>query len=109
MLYDLGEDNYADAFDLFADQCEFYLNGYINGFPFPAGSALLVCLGVGFVIALITVLIMKAQLKSVRQQREADNYIRPGSMQLTIRKDLFLYRDLYLEMTPVHQHQESVR
>ena len=94
MLYDLGEDNYADAFELFADQCEFYLDGYINGYPFPTGFALLICFGIGFVIALISVMVMKAQLKSVRQQREADNYIKSGSMQVTLRKDLFLYRDL---------------
>ena len=45
----------------------------------------------GFVVALIITLVMKSKLKSVRSQRTAANYQRPGSMQLTHSSDLFLY------------------
>lgn len=45
----------------------------------------------GFVVALIITLVMKSKLKSVRSQRAAANYERPGSMHLTCSRDLYLY------------------
>jgi uncharacterized protein len=57
-------------------------------------KTLLICAGVGLVIGLIVVLILKGQLKSVRRQNQANAYIRPGSMQVTVARDLFLYRNV---------------
>jgi len=91
---DLSDGDYADAFDIFIDQCEYYLDGHINGFPFRFGFNLLVCFGVAFVAALISVLVMKGQLKSVRKQDQAHVYVTPGSMKLTLRSDLYLYRNV---------------
>lgn len=91
---DLSDGNYAEAFDIFADQCEYYLNGYLNGFPFDAGATLLTCLIVGLVVGLIVVLIMRGQLKSVRAQTGANVYVKPGSMQVAVRNDIFLYRQV---------------
>ena len=100
IVSDLSDGYYADAFDGFAAQCAYYLDGHINGFPFDFGKHLLIALVVGLVIGLIVVLILKGQLKSVHRQNQADVYMKPGSMQLTIRRDLFLYRHVTRRKKP---------
>ena len=91
---DLSAGNYADAFLAFANECNYYLDGYINGFPFDFSATLIFSLVVGLIVGFVTVTIMKAQLKSVRQQSGAKSYVKPGSMQVTVHKDLFLYRNI---------------
>ena len=91
---DLSDGNYADAFDTFADKCEYYLDGHINGFPFNTGKNLLICLGIGLVVALIVTGIWKAQLKSVRKQSAANAYVKAGTMQITQSGDFFMYRNV---------------
>lgn len=91
---DLSDGNYADAFDTFADKCEYYLDGHINGFPFNTGKNLLICLGIGLVVALIVTGIWKNQLKSVRKQSAANVYVKAGTMQITQSGDFFMYRNV---------------
>ena len=91
---DLRGGNYADAFDAFADKCEYYLDGHINGFPFNTGKNLLICLGIGLVVALIVTGIWKGQLKSVRKQSAANAYVKAGTMQITQSGDFFMYRNV---------------
>lgn len=91
---DLSDGNYADSFLKFADQCAYYLDGYINGFPFYFGKNLLICLVIGLVVGLVVVFILKGQLKTVRKQNQANVYVKPGSMQITVSNDFFLYRNL---------------
>ena len=43
------------------------------------------------VVGLIVALVLKGQLKSVRKQNQANTYVKPGSMRLTISRDIFLY------------------
>lgn len=92
IVSDLSDGYYADAFHTFADECEYYLDGHINGYPFQAGMNLIIALVIGVVIGVVVALILKGQLKSVRQQRQANVYMKPGSMNLTVSNDLFLYR-----------------
>lgn len=94
IVSDLSEGAYADAFSTFADQCAYYLGGYLNGFPFNVGKNLVVALIIGVVAGVIVAFILKKQLKSVRQQKQANVYIKPGSMQITASRDLFLYREV---------------
>ena len=91
---DLSYGDYGAAFDKFADRCAYYLDGYRNGFPFNAGKNLVVALIIGVVAGVIVAFILKKQLKSVRQQKQANVYIKPGSMQITASRDLFLYREV---------------
>lgn len=91
---DLSDGNYADVFDTFADKCEYYLDGHINGFPFNTGKNLLICLGIGLVVALIVTGIWKNQLKSVRKQSAANAYVKAGTMQITQSGDFFMYRNV---------------
>lgn len=92
MQYDMSAGNYAAAFDTFANQCEYYLQG--NTAPFDFGQNLVIALVIGLVVALIVVLILKGQLKSVHAQERADMYVKPGSMQLTQAGDFFMYRNV---------------
>ena len=88
----LSDGDYADAFMTFADECAYYLDGHINGFPFPWVRNLAIALIVGLVIGLIVAFSLKAQLKSVRMQARAHNYVKANSMHLTYHSDLYLYR-----------------
>lgn len=94
IIDDLSSGDYVSAFTKFADECEYYINGEINGFPFSAGKNLLISLVVGFVVAFIVTGMMKGQLKSVRAKAEASDYVKSGSMQVTHSNDLFLYRNV---------------
>lgn len=91
---DLTAGFYADAFNEFADQCDYYLDGYLNGYPFEFGKNLLTCLVIGLVVGLIVSLCLKGQLKSVRKQNRADVYVKPGSLQISVCHDFFLYRNV---------------
>ncbi|MBQ1985333.1 MAG: TPM domain-containing protein [Clostridia bacterium] len=90
----LSDGDYAEAFDEFADECAYYLDGYLNGFPFNFGKTFVICLVIGAIAGIITALVLKGQLKTVRQQNQANVYVKPGSMQVTVHRDLFLYREV---------------
>ena len=92
IVSDLSDGYYADAFNSFADECEYYLNGYVNGFPFEVGANLLIAVVIGLLAGVVVALILKGQLKSVYKKNEANVYVKPGSMQLTASNDFFLYR-----------------
>ncbi len=91
---DLSAGYYSDAFDTFADECAYYLDGHINGFPFRFGRNLLISLVIGLAVGLIVAFKLKGQLKTVRKQNQADVYVKPGSMQITLSNDMFLYRNV---------------
>lgn len=46
---------------------------------------------IGFVIAMLIMKNLKNQLKSVKMERGAVNYVRPGSMNVTASRDSYLY------------------
>lgn len=92
IVSDLSSGNYADAFDEFIDECSYYLNGHLNGFPFDFGKNILIALAIGILAGVIVAFILKGQLKSVRKQNQANVYVKQGSMQITNSNDFFLYR-----------------
>jgi len=94
IVSDLSDGNYAAAFDTYADKCAYYLDGYINGFPFAFGKNIVIALVIGLIAGLIVASVLKGQLKTVRKQDEANVYVKSGSMQVTTQRDLFLYRDV---------------
>ena len=94
IVSDLSDGDYAAAFDEFAEQCDYYLDGHINGFPFNFGKNLLICLIIGIVAGVVVAFVLKGQLKTVRKQNQANVYVKPGSMQVTVRNDFFLYREV---------------
>ena len=94
IVSNLSDGDYAGAFDEFADECAYYLDGHINGFPFNAGKSLAISLIVGIVIGLIVVFVLKGQLKSVHSQSRAQEYVKDGSMRVNLSNDMFLYRNV---------------
>lgn len=105
----LSDGDYAEAFDTYADECEYYLDGYLNGFPFDFKTNLIFALIVGAVIGLVAVSAMKAQLKTVRPQNQAHAYIRSGSMKITRAHDVFLYRTVTRTAKPQNNSSSSSR
>ncbi len=113
----LSDGEYYEAFSLFAELCDDFLRQGSTGNPYdsdnlPKGSfqfgiTLLVCLGIGLVAALIVTGIMRGQLKSVRKQTAATNYLLPGSLQVTEARDLFLYRNVTRQLKPQSSSSSS--
>lgn len=97
----LSDGNYAEAFDTFADLCDSFITQAKTGDPYDSHNLpkdpfnfilnLLICLAIGFVVALIYTGKMKSELITVRKQMKADSYVTPGSLELTGSRDLFLY------------------
>ncbi len=103
----LRQDDHYTAFDTFLDQTDEMLTMYENGkaykAPFNWGFAILVSLGLGFIVAFIYVSSLKSQLKSVSAVDTAADYVVPGSMNLEQSNEFFLYNTV----TRVKRQTES--
>lgn len=94
IVSDLSDGDYADAFHSFAEECAYYLQGYVYGYPFEAGQNFLICLIIGLVVALIVILVLMGQLKTVHRKNRANDYVKSGSMKVTLANDIYLYRNV---------------
>ena len=114
---DLKNGDYAAAFTTFANYCDDYITQAATGLPydvdnlpsepFPYFMLLVFCFAIAFVIALIATAIMKGQLKSVGSQWKADDYVKSGSMKLTKKNDMFLYRHVERREKPKENTSSS--
>ena len=89
--YGMGEDDDGILLLISMSEREWAMTTYAaHRFPFFRyfGGALVI----GLVLGLVTVSYMKRQLKTVRPQRAAANYVTPGSLHVTGSGELFLYR-----------------
>ncbi|MGN0638954.1 MAG: TPM domain-containing protein [Huintestinicola sp.] len=88
----LSDGRYYDAFDKYADKVLFEIQ-YVeeNGPNEEPSFAIPIGIGCGLLIGLITVLVMKGNMKTTRAESMANNYIRQGSFKLTNSRDIFLY------------------
>ena len=117
ILTDLSVGHYYDAFTAFAECCDrLMMAAGSDSFPekddynsdYDPGDdydydyteekpsliqGLGICLVIGIVAGGIVVLIMMSQLKSVRSQPGASSYVKPGSLRLSVSRDLFLYQN----------------
>ena len=93
MTPDMADGDYAAAFRTFIQWTDAYVTAAREGHPYdvdnmPKEPFSIVYLGVALVIGLVTALIvtgvMKSRLKSVAPQRDATDYVRQGSMKLTM-------------------------
>ena len=96
----LSDESYVSAINVFIDDCEYQINGEINGFPFKFFKNLVISLVIGLIVALIVTGSWKNQLRSVKQQSGAANYTKPGSMHIAYANDFFLYRTISREKKP---------
>ena len=109
-LSDLSDGYYADAFEIFATKCDQFVTQAREGAPFDSSNlpkepfetfdTLIIAVMIGLGIGLIATGAMKAQLKTVRKQNSAEEYVRAGSMQVNQRSDLFLYRNVTRRAKP---------
>ena len=109
----LSEGNWTAAIKIFFSETELLLLNTRSGSPYqaphkPLGvSWVLIALVGGFLIATAVVGSMKAQLRSVRAQQSAANYVRKDSMELTRSRDLFLYRNVTRTRRPQKSERSS--
>ena len=99
---ELSDENYAQAFLVFAEKCDEFNAQARSGDPYDSHNLpeepfdvviwLVISLAIGFVVALIVTGVMRAKLKSVRSKYQASDYVRAGSMAVTESRDFFLYR-----------------
>lgn len=105
-LPDLSDGNYEEAFNIYADWCDKFIDQAKSNEPYDINNLpqepheplsfvwVPISIAVGFVIALISVGIMKGKLRTIRREPAADSYIRNGSMNITESRDLYLYSRL---------------
>lgn len=103
----LSDGEYAEAFETYADLAEEFLREYAEGEaydvdhayrkPMNAGLRVLIACGIGLAAAAVTLSVLLAQLRSVRVQYEARDYVKSGSFRITRANDLFLYRTVMRE------------
>lgn len=84
-LPDLSSGNYYSAFDQFLTDLPDDLD---NSYSF---TMLLIAIGIGLVVGLIVILIMRGQMNTARAQRSATGYVKEGSFNLNTHLDFYLY------------------
>lgn len=110
----IRSENYYGAFTCFADRCEVELLSYLaeNGSLDDNSSVslftlLVISIIVGILIGFIAVFVMRSKLKTVRFNRDADNYTVNGSLNIAESRDLFLYRNIVRTAKPKPQNSSS--
>lgn len=113
---ELKDEDFAGAFNVFADQCELFLAQAETGTPYDASTLpteplslmwIPISIAIGFALALLCTMGMRAQLKSVRSQDSAVDYVRSGSMNVTRSNDIFLYHTVTRTERPKESDSSS--
>lgn len=103
---ELSDEDYAAAFDQYADLCDQFLTQAHKGEPYDKGSLpgqekgmslpidIIIGIIIGVIVAFIVVSRDKSALKTVRREAEAKNYMREGSLNITARQEQFIYKDV---------------
>ncbi len=99
----ISNGNYYDACIAFAYSAEQYISQSSEDDNIFAN--ILISLVIGFILAFITVTVMKGKLKSVRLSDNASQYIVQNSLKLTARSDIYLYKTL--NRTPIPRNNSS--
>jgi uncharacterized protein len=96
-LDNFSDDDWQGGFDDYLAECAELLDTARAGKPLDAGGSgtakvlgTLISFGLSALIALIVCAILKGKMKSVAAGREAEDYLVPGSVNITGREDLFL-------------------
>lgn len=109
-LADLSNGDYEKAFTIYAKLCDEFIAqartgepydvGNMPREPFPVIEYMGIALVIGFIAALVATGMMKGQLRTVRSQAAAGNYVKKNSMNVTERHALFLYRHVTRSAKP---------
>lgn len=113
----LKSGDYDGAFNEFADLTYDIVNDAKNGKSYSnsttsttknhknIGTNLIVAFSIGAVISLIIILVYRSKLKPVKCQKEAKEYIVPGSFNLRRSDDVFLYFNI--TKVPIPKNNDS--
>jgi len=89
---DMSQKDFAGAFEGFIKECDTLLGASEESFASKLAKNIGVSLVIGLVVALIVTGIMASKLKSVRSKAGASDYVKAGSLNVTVSRDMFLYR-----------------
>lgn len=113
----IKDGDYATAFTTFATQCDGFITQARTGEPYDIDNlpqepfsvigALIIAVGIGFIISLIATGIMRLQLHSVYSRQAAEDYMIKDSMQVTRSNDLFLYKQVERREKPKEVEPEK--
>ena len=94
----LSNNQYYQGFQTYLLELDHYFQAYSDGEAIDEPTTesdilvlVLICLGVGALAGLITILVMRSGMKTAVMQHGAKDYIVPGSYQLRKQRDIFLY------------------
>ena len=104
----LRNDEYFEAFMVFADSSDDFVTKARTGEPYDSGNipmsaaqrqsarywTIVISLAIAFAVPAIVTSMWKSQLKSVRSKDYATYYMRRGSMVMNIQQDIFLHRNI---------------
>ncbi|MDD7219763.1 MAG: TPM domain-containing protein [Clostridia bacterium] len=107
-ISDLSDGDYYEAFKKYARGCEDYLSGKNHTGGNNWGMRILISLGVGFICALIVSGVMRSQMKTVRMNPDARDYLKEGSLQVTKSRDLYLYSQVIRTEKPKADSSGSI-
>ncbi len=116
MMDDLSSGYYYNALKIYGDYADKYLQMYEEGTPYDIGARVprsasdlafggLVCILIGLVVAIIPILIMKAQLNTVHMNASAQGYQSHKGINLTLHNDS--YRTMRVTKTPIPRDNDS--
>lgn len=113
----MSQGDFTGAFGTFLNVSEDLLRQAKNGKPMDVpdrfeGSpivSLVVCMVLGFVLAIIPVERMKKQVKNVASQKNAMNYVTGAGLELTHQSDRFLYSHVTKRARPKQSSSSSSR
>lgn len=115
----LSDGDYLEAFDTYAELCDEFIAQAKSGDPFDSHNlpkapfnffmSLLIALVVGLVVALIVTGVLRGQLKSVRSQANATDYVKQGSLEVSESRDFFLYRQVSRRPKPKNNGSSTHR
>lgn len=91
----LTEDDYFGAYKAFASTSDYCLEALVAGktvrAPYPILRNAVIIVIVALIAGLFYTSRLKKQLKTVKQETRAANYVKDGSLALTAQNDIFLY------------------
>lgn len=91
----LKQDNFYSGFLSYLENLDIYFDAYKRGDPIdrPVNIPMMIVisLGVGALVGLITILVMKSGMKTAVYQHGARDYITPGSYHVNRHRDIYLY------------------
>lgn len=87
----LSEGDYAQAFHVFAENCDGEVTYAYEEEAQEAKPNVLISIVIGLILGLIPAFVMRGKLKTVHMQNNAGRYIDRESRKLTTKQDIFLY------------------